>query len=172
MQFFTSDTHFYHDNIIKYSNRPFKNSLEMNEIIINNWNKVVTASDTIYHLGDVGFACVEVLNETLKRLNGNIIFLTGNHDRSMKGLAPIKHLLEINIEGQPIVLMHYAMYVWPKSHYGSWHLFGHSHGTLKGVGKSFDVGVDANNFTPISFDQVKNIMVSLPDHPGLLSNRR
>lgn len=55
MIYFIADTHFYHENIIKYCNRPFKNSKQMNEYIVNKWNSVVTKDDIVYHLGDVGF---------------------------------------------------------------------------------------------------------------------
>lgn len=52
MIFFTSDTHFYHTNIIKYCNRPFKSMHEMNEVMMNNWNKIVKPTDTVCHLGE------------------------------------------------------------------------------------------------------------------------
>jgi calcineurin-like phosphoesterase family protein len=55
---------------------------------------------------------------------------------------------------QVIVLCHYSMQVWDRSNQGSWHLFGHSHGTLKGIGLSFDVGVDCTEFTPLSLEEV------------------
>ena len=61
-----------------------------------------------------------------------------------------------------IALMHYAMRVWDRSHHGSWHLYGHSHGSLPPlVGKfSFDAGVDCWNFTPVALDTVKSEMES------------
>lgn len=68
MIYFIADTHFNHDNIIKYCNRPFKNSQEMNEYIIKKWNSVVKKEDTVYHLGDVGFGTTEILKELISRL--------------------------------------------------------------------------------------------------------
>jgi calcineurin-like phosphoesterase family protein len=60
------------------------------------------------------------------------------------------------------------MRTWHRSHYNAWLLYGHSHGRLPPIGKSWDVGVDNNNFTPISFEQVKDIMKARPDNPNLV----
>ena len=70
-------------------------------------------------------------------------------------------LLEIKLDGQLIVLCHYSMRKWNKSHYGSWHLYGHSHGNLPPLGLSFDVGVDTNDYYPYSLDDVSNKMKTL-----------
>ena len=56
------------------------------------------------------------------------------------------------------------MRVWHKSHFNSWQLYGHSHGSLEPIGKQLDVGVDTNRFKPISFDQIKNLMNSKPNN--------
>lgn len=78
--FVTSDTHFNHENIIKYCNRPFKDSKEMNEIIIKNWNEVVSNNDIVYHLGDFGFGTFSELQDIFNRLNGIKYLVMGNHD--------------------------------------------------------------------------------------------
>jgi calcineurin-like phosphoesterase family protein len=77
--YLTSDNHFYHQNIIRYCNRPFQSVEEMNEVMIAKWNETVMPSDTIYHLGDfsMAFRSVELFT---KRLNGNKILIAGNHD--------------------------------------------------------------------------------------------
>ena len=156
--FFISDTHFNHNKIIQYCKRPFKNALEMNERIIEEWNKVVKENDLVYHLGDIGWGNMTPI---LKRLKGKKFLIIGNHDKSLnraalEQLVGNEYLKEINIDGQTIVMCHYSLQVWNKSHVGSWHLFGHSHGSLKGVGKSMDVGVDATQlWRPISFEEVR-----------------
>ena len=82
--YFISDTHLYHENIIKYCNRPFKDSLEMNDAIINNWNKVVRSDDIVYHLGDISLR-IDNLEEIVKKLNGKIYLIKGNHERKNSG---------------------------------------------------------------------------------------
>ncbi|MCB0745233.1 MAG: hypothetical protein KDC67_15095, partial [Ignavibacteriae bacterium] len=68
---------------------------------------------------------------------------------------------EISVNGQFICLYHYGCRVWNKSHHGSWHLYGHSHGSLPPMGKSVDVGVDAPYITgqaeyrPFSFEEIE-----------------
>jgi calcineurin-like phosphoesterase family protein len=83
-KWFISDTHFFHENIIKYCNRPFKDAQEMNEVLVENWNKVVKPNDNVYHLGDVacGYGQDERgLSTLLHSLNGNKRLIVGNHDR-------------------------------------------------------------------------------------------
>lgn len=88
MRFFTSDTHFGHKNIIRYSNRPFRDVSHMNEMLIKNWNDTVGPDDTVYHLGDVALGPWEAWDNVLTRLNGYKILVVGNHDRIFKGEKP------------------------------------------------------------------------------------
>lgn len=166
MFFFTADTHLGHDNIIKYCDRPFSSVEEMDEIIIKNWNSVVSKTDTVYHLGDFSFRDPLIY---LKRLNGNIVHIEGNHDKKfLEKFGRIYKMKTIVIDKITIVLCHFAMRVWEKSHFNSWHCYGHSHGELESYGKSYDVGVDNNNFSPVSFEELKTIMQKLPDNENWL----
>jgi calcineurin-like phosphoesterase family protein len=167
--FFTADIHFNHSNIITYCKRPFNDVLEMNEVLIANWNRVVKPKDRVFHLGDFGFG---EFRHILDRLNGKIFLLVGSHDKDTliyeDRFDDIADILEVVIEGHHIVLCHYCMRVWSKSHFNSWHLYGHSHGQLAPEGKSWDVGVDNNNFMPVSFKQIKAIMEKRPDNFNLI----
>ena len=78
--FFIADTHFYHTNIIKYCNRPFSTTDEMNIALIRKWNAVVGKNDTVYHLGDFLIGNKQQTTDTVKLLNGNIFLIRGNHD--------------------------------------------------------------------------------------------
>ena len=151
-----ADTHFGHDNIRRYCKRPFVSVKEMDETIIENWNKVVKPCDTVIHCGDFSFGEPETYR---RRLKGNIILCLGNHDRreKVRGFNHVTQIYETKIDGQRIVCCHYAMRTWNCSHHGSWHLWGHSHGSLQDdpCSLSFDVGVDSWNFTPVSYEQIK-----------------
>lgn len=173
--FFTSDTHFFHSRIIQYCLRPFADATDMNEQLIANWNNVVSPDDVVYHLGDFAFGDASGVDRVMRRLNfKHFHFVKGNHDKpfcdwyySNKDdtyFAPKVSLypshLEVKIEGNKFTLCHYAMRVWNESHRGALHLYGHSHGTLPDDpnSKSFDVGVDCHNFTPISLERVLHLM--------------
>lgn len=171
MIYFTSDEHYFHKNIIEYSNRPFNSLEEMHEVFLDNHNKIVSQKDTTYHLGDYSFDNnYDSVLDFIMKFNGGHVFLNGSHDYWLKSrLTKYRDIIEINPHTQPIVLCHYCMLTWPKSHYGSWHLFGHHHGKFtENVGKSYDVGVDNNQYQPVSFDQIVEIMKTRPDNINLL----
>ena len=173
MVFFTADTHFDHKNIIGYCNRPFESVEQMNEVMISRWNEVVHPDDTIFHLGDFAMRRHEYF---LKRLHGRLHLIIGSHDEALRRLrgyfeeaTPMK---EIEIQGQVVVMCHYALRVWPHSHHGAWLLYGHSHGNLPPIGKAWDVGVDVNDFQPLSWGKVKEIMANRPDNNDVVGPER
>lgn len=167
MIYFTSDTHFDHANIMLYAPRPHASVDEMNEAIIQAWNDTVKPGDVVYHLGDFAFKRHAYFAE---RLAGQIILIEGSHDRmsakDRKAFVCVGPRHEVR--GEPdIILSHYAMRVWPRSHYGTWHLYGHSHGHLPPWGKSFDVGIDAHGYAPLSMERVRAIMDTLTVEGGV-----
>jgi calcineurin-like phosphoesterase family protein len=142
----------------------------MDEILIDNWNEKVNKRDVVYHLGDFVFR--RPILHYRKRLNGKIILIRGGHDRISSSeedlFAGIYSLLSKKIGKHHFVLCHYAMRVWDRSHFNSFHLYGHSHGRLSPQGKSWDVGVDNNNYFPVSLDEVIDIMKMRPDNINYL----
>lgn len=169
---FVSDTHFYHKNVIQYSNRPFASVEEMNEKMIAAWNEKVAEDDTVYHLGDFAFINYQQLRTLLRRLNGWKHLILGNHDKEIArhrtdllhgvNVVSVQHYVELKAEGHFFVLFHYGQRVWNKSHHGAIHLYGHSHGSLPPHGKSVDVGVDCKEITseyrPVSIVEVLDYM--------------
>jgi calcineurin-like phosphoesterase family protein len=151
----------------------------MDAMLIERWNEVVAPDDEVYHLGDFTLGGQVPFMSFVSRLNGQINFVPGGHDyrwtpyanrgeaKSKSGrsvfVLPALYTLEVSvIDDWPtvLVLCHYSLRVWDRSHYGSYHLYGHSHGKLAGIGRSMDVGVDTNNFYPWSIDQIKNKLAS------------
>ena len=168
MYFFISDEHFSHKNVLTYCDRPFNSIEEHDEELIRRHNEVVGKGDIVVHGGD--FTLIKNLGrveEYIERLNGSHIFIKGSHDYWLGKNPPIE-ILDMSINKQNIIICHYCMRTWPRSHYNSWHLYGHSHGTLEPIGKSWDIGVDNNNFFPVSFEQIELIMSTRPDNPNLI----
>lgn len=176
---FTSDTHFFHENIIKYCNRPFDNKFLMNQALIDNWNSKIKPGDTVFHLGDFALtASTKEMDTLLNELNGVKYLIIGNHEKNAlqkeyirnqwDGIYDIAEIFvpdeEITYKEQHIIMCHYPMIVWNASHRGSWQLFGHVHGGLSNKGQiqhkpaQLDVGVDSHNFFPISYQEVKEII--------------
>jgi len=173
--FFTSDTHFSHANIMKYCNRPWSNVEDMNETLINNWNKVVNKDSIIFHLGD--FAWGNNWMPILNQLNGRKILILGNHDLKNKDSNALKNGFEyvcqqlyINVEHRKVILNHCPLLCYGGTYRQDddkvYQLFGHVHsGPYSSNGldverlvnlfpTQYDVGVDNNDFTPISWYDV------------------
>lgn len=155
---FTSDQHFGHDNIRKYCSRPFDSVHEMNATMTERHNALVKTGDLVYHLGDFAFANH---SRYLARLNGKHHLILGNHDRPGRlrdtPFLSQQSTLLLRTDAQLLWLSHYAHRTWPQSHYGTIHLYGHSHGTLPGVGRSMDVGVDTHGYQPYNLDEILTI---------------
>lgn len=167
--FFTADTHFFHNNIIQYCNRPFENVWDMNERLIQRWNSVVSKNDIIIHCGDFIFGGKREWENILSRLNGKIVLCPGDYDElssiPVDKFLLVSDIVELTIEDkeivdnqQSIVCCHYPMSIWNGKNKGFWHVRGHMHGTIRSQFNQYDVGVDCNNYTPIDYNTLKTIM--------------
>lgn len=165
MYFFTADQHYGHANVIRFCERPFATVDEMDRELIRRHNAVVKPGDTVVHAGDFAYRNSRSPQSYLAELNGTHILVRGSHDAWLDASA--HEILELKIEGQYVVACHYALRTWPRSHYGSWQVHGHSHGTLPPLGKQWDVGVDNNDFTPVSFARLREIMAERDDSSGV-----
>lgn len=156
--FFTSDLHINHYNLIVKVRSQFKNCEEHSNTIIKNWNSVVSNEDLVYIIGDVVWdRDFSILNE----LNGEKKVVKGNHDnkqdlqraKSQKYICNWSYYEGFTYENKYIFMCHFPMLSWNRSRHGSFMAYGHCHGNQKfSWGKSMDVGVDCNNFTPVYID--------------------
>ena len=172
----TSDEHFGHNNILtgwggKQTPRPFESMDDMVEGIINNHNEVVRDNDEVFHLGDMFWRSFGISRaiSVIHRLHGHHFYVRGNHEELLdeKDGFVQRHFESVSerlfltdkLNKHGIVLDHYSGRVWKGSHKESWQLYGHSHGHLNHRVDSndllsMDVGVDANNFYPVSFEDI------------------
>ena len=175
--FFTSDTHFGHSNIIKYCQRPFNSAEHMDEVLISNWNEVVSPQDIVFHLGDFCFGSDKEWIKILQRLNGTKYLILGNHDlkkiansNQIKDyFADINMQMRVVVDKQKMLLNHYPFLCFEGGYQNVWQLFGHVHSSKHSTGldkerlvhlfpTQYDVGVDNNNYRPVSFSQVSQII--------------
>ena len=179
--FFTSDLHFGHENVIRFDNRPFNTVEEMDEEMIKHWNAKVGKGDIVYVLGD--FIWKAATNEAvsiIRRLNGQIILIKGNHDRFLhnaaakKALAGIKDYDDICVTLEDgttrrCILSHYFIPFYNGHRYQAIHLHGHSHFTEESAEevrittelnekgydlKIYNVGCMYWNYTPVTLDEI------------------
>jgi calcineurin-like phosphoesterase family protein len=165
--YFTSDLHFNHSNIITKSHRPFESIEEMNSTIIDNWNRAVRSEDKIYVLGDFCWKkCIGVydIEKIFSILNGKKHLIIGNHDflfvrklnwEWVKDYYRLKYDIS-KTEKYRFILFHYPIEIWDGCRLGEIHLHGHIHSKINNLSnyKKIDVGVEANNYTPIHIDQI------------------
>lgn len=207
--FITSDYHVFHNNklggIIHMDKRPFKDLDEMHETLINNWNNVVNDDSIVFYLGDISFGRLESTIWFLKQLKGKIYLVKGNHDderilnKISNNFQVITDYIKLSVKDeenprkwQDIIMSHYPILSWDKSHYSAYMLHGHCHHNLynnelkwlenmnllskfipednKELFKSLinekhyykrkvlDIGCNGHNYTPLSYQQIKDIM--------------
>jgi len=191
MQYFTSDTHFFHEQLLGMSDfapRPFANVEEMNNTIIDNWNKTVGENDIVYHLGDIAMlhtrpakAAYEQIFEVLDQLNGRLVLIKGNHDSRdlFKYLEHHNHSVgdgmkfEFHDVGALIKMNHRQYYL---THYPMMmgivkqiiNLHGHIHHYAVPIKEDINVGIDSPELdylgekvpfgTPLSSAQIEKIV--------------
>jgi calcineurin-like phosphoesterase family protein len=188
--FFTSDSHFAHQNICRgVSNWPegrgtrdFHSLGEMNDAIVAGINSVVGPDDYLVHMGDWSFGGFESIVEFRKRVVcKNVILFLGNHDHHIRSNKDgvqgyFKHVstydvLDIRkpvgneIKKYQFVCCHFPIASWDGMNKKVPHLHGHVHlpPNLKiHEGRAMDVGVDGNNLEPYSLNEILAIMKDRP----------
>jgi calcineurin-like phosphoesterase family protein len=185
---FTADLHLGHGNIIKYCKRPFLTTRELEMLrhdprakfrlseetirrhdaaLLDAINSQVQPKDTLWILGDFCWGDLAEATRYRERIQcENVHLVWGNHDhrsiRPLFGEAVEQRMIQV--EGQDIWLNHYPMRSWNKAFHGSWHIYGHVHGRLVAEDEANqsrltrDVGVDACDYRPWSFEELRSYM--------------
>ena len=172
--FFTSDTHFGSSRAMMLSRRPFTSVKEMDAALVLNWNNNVSSNDVVYHLGDFGNLDVR------SYLHGEIHLILGNYETDDLHQNPamqsdfekcfasvLPHTMLTLKDGSATYLTHKPS----ECKKDMFNLFGHIHGLRKVSQNGLNVGVDANNFAPLSEDDVlffKNAILNYYDHEVFL----
>ena len=168
MILFTSDLHFGHRNIIRHCNRPFYSVEEMDEFLIDKWNRKVGKNDTVYVLGDLMFRNEKPPEEYLRRLKGKKHLFTVNHDRDWVKKCALSDWFEsvnrldfISDGKRQMALCHFPMMSWPHMT-RCYMVHGHIHNDTTAeywplIQKNplmLNAGVDINGFEPVTFEEM------------------
>ena len=186
--YFSSDQHFGHKNVLRFCQRPYETTKEMEKALIDNWNSKVTNNDIIFVLGDFfWFHGRHEIKRVVDKLNGKTIYIVpGNHckrtayelcDERVQLLDDISALY-IREVGKPqvkyeVYVSHMPLMTWPHREKGSYNFFGHIHSGPRSLsqvdqdlpfhkGLQYDIGVDNNEYTPIELEEIINILKKEP----------
>ncbi|PMC34554.1 hydrolase [Bacillus sp. UMB0899] len=166
-KYYIADPHFGHEAIIKFCQRPFQTVEEMNRVMIDNWNNLVSAEDEVYIIGDFMYRSKHHPEYYLDQLKGKKHLILGNHDRWTNQVdlplyfESVTQVKEIEDQSRHIVLCHYPMVEWPRYHKGSIHIFGHIHNSknaaydyYRNQDNMFNAGVEINHFKPVTLQHL------------------
>jgi len=168
-----SDTHFQHENILKFTDRDgslirgarFSSVKEMDEAMIENWNSVVKPGDKVYHLGDVFFGSKETFIPLWKKLNGQKRLILGNHDDA-KFFAKHELVAKIDVWRMfpefGLILTHIPLHesVFGEGRFRNFetvlNVHGHIHQNQSPTPNHRVVCVEHIDYTPINIEEIRN----------------
>ena len=181
MDYFISDLHCGHKNVLTFDCRPFNTIEGHDATIIKNWNDRVADEDTVYILGDVSWHNAAKTIEIFKKLKGKKHLILGNHDGRLLKNAKLRGLFEtvsdykeVTVGDNHIVLCHYPIICYKNHYYGWYHFYGHVHNSweykllqqvIDGMNeaytdayKLYNVGcmMDYMGYTPRTFEEITN----------------
>jgi len=174
--FLFSDTHFDHENIIRYCNRPFSSIREMNQVLVENWNNVVKNTDTVFFLGDLSYGKKSRPEKYWwEKLNGEKIFITGSHDNG-HDIKTFNHKV-LQYKNKLFYLVHDphdAPYDWE-----DWVVHGHIHNNdlinfpfINGKEKRINVSAELVNYQPLNIEKLFKMNFELFDHLDTLPSHK
>ena len=168
MNLYISDMHLGHRNVINFDNRPFADVDEMDATMINLWNSKVGDEDHVYIIGDFSYRSGKTADWYLKQLKGHKHLVIGNHDRAtlenekaMAHFETVDKMMHVTDGDKQICLCHYPIADWYKGRHGSWHIYGHIHGSkddvyqfMKTREHALNAAACINNYTPASIEEL------------------
>ena len=167
--FYISDTHYFHKNVMEFEKRPWQSVNHMHADLITLHNARVTQKDNVFILGDFAFTKDgHAVHDLVQKLNGKLHLIKGNHDMFVGKLnfnpgafEWIKDIHELSEDGKRLVLCHYPIAVWNKSHHGSIHLYGHVHDNtttrhplLINMENAYNVSACKQNYQPWTLNEI------------------
>lgn len=169
---YTADTHFGHENVIRFCDRPFKSASHMDGIMLENMWKVVKPDDDLWIIGDFAFGAPAKDTAYLEQIFGQLPgahkhLIVGNHDSDLTqslDWTSVSMMAEVpdGPKKQRNTLCHYPMITWNHARREALQLFGHVHNNWRGSRNSVNVGVDVWDFMPVTFDDVARRARRLP----------
>ena len=168
MNLYISDLHFGHANVIRYDHSPFADTEEMDHCLIRLWNSRVSKDDEVYIIGDFCYKAEKTPDWYLRQLKGHKHLIVGNHDKvtldceaAAKYLESVDKMLHVSDGDKQICLCHYPLAELYKSGHGSWHIYGHIHGStdetyqfIKTRERALNAAACINNYTPVSINEL------------------
>lgn len=164
-KFFVSDTHFFHANILKFTDgngqniRQFNSVEDMNEKMVEKWNSVVKDGDNVYHLGDVTFNYDKPFRSLMSRLRGNKRLILGNHDK-IKGTVLLDYFQKVDLwkgfpdkDGKGFTCSHIPLML-SSLRDGQFNVHGHIHQNDMDDLHYINVCVEKRNYTPVHMDTI------------------
>jgi len=158
MTYYISDTHFFHQNIIKLASRPFTSLEQMHEVLINNWNRKVNSGDRVFILGDFSLGNKEQTLSILNKIKGEKLLVKGNHD-SVTDYAEVKTkfgFIKDYYCKDEIIMCHYPFLSWRGMHKGYIHLYAHVHKNYPPIQieNAYNCCVEVNNYEPCTMEEL------------------
>lgn len=168
MNYYISDMHLDHKNVLKFDSRPFESVEKMNENLITNWNAKVTDEDDIWVLGDFCYRSEKDPSFYLKQLKGKKHLIIGNHDKvtvnsgsALNYFDSVERLQHIKDREYNVILCHFPLADWNAKHRGSYHVYGHIHNNkdevyefMKKQERALNAGCMINNYEPVILEEL------------------
>lgn len=168
LNFYISDLHFGHSNVIRFDHRPFRDREEMDRVLIHLWNSRVEKDDTVYIVGDFCYRNGNSADWYLRQLKGHKHLIIGNHDgdtlkneKAMSYFESVNKMLHVTDGDKEICLCHFPIAEWNGYHKGHWHIYGHIHGRknetyefMRTRERALNAAACINNYTPASMREL------------------